>query len=107
MSDRFKDTTFICYHSVVSGVITECRLGYQQPTVIQGHEEGRERGGKEGGKAADECKAQERREWRRSSQCVLGERDQNPERRVALLLQIWDHLQQGFNQKNLFKIQSW
>lgn len=88
MSDRFKDTTFICYHSLVSGVITECRLGYQQPAITRGHEEGREQGGKEGGKAADECEAQKRREWRRSSLCVFGERDQNPERGVAILWQI-------------------
>lgn len=72
MLDRFKDTTFTCYHSLVSGVIIECRLGYQQPTITGGHEEGREQGGKEGGKAGDEREAQKRREWRRNSLRVFG-----------------------------------
>lgn len=88
MLERFKDTTFTCYRSLAGGVIIECRLGYQQPTITRGHEEGRERGGKEGGKAVDEREAQKRREWRRNSLRVFGGKRSGSREKSQLLWQI-------------------
>lgn len=42
---KTRPSSLICYHPLVSGVITECRRGYQQLTITWGHEEGREWGG--------------------------------------------------------------
>lgn len=85
VSDRFNYTTFTCYHLLVSGVITECSLGDQHPTVTGGHEESREL--ELGWKADWWVWGTERREWRRSSlcMCVWRRRSESAQRRVSSL----------------------
>lgn len=109
MSDRFKDTTFICYHSLVSGVITECRLGYQQPTITRGHEEDRERGGKGGERLLMSVK---RRNGGSGAEaacvCVCLEKEIRILREESCFCGRSETITtRNLTKKNLFKVQSW
>lgn len=98
---KTRPSSLICYHPLVSGVITECRRGYQQLTITWGHEEGREWGGGGGEGGGKGCwgawSAETEGVAQKQPVCVFGDRDQNPERRVAARWQIWDRHRQGFN----------